>query len=128
MPNFEEPRTDPGAPPRVACRRRRVLGVDLWVEPPGEEAQAIADVGSAARATHLRLVGALEGELHEGPLRGDERATLRLRFLARRDDVHVTDEAICELLACLPARLRWTLLAKLDELDGIPDFTPLPAP
>ncbi len=82
----------------------------------------------AATATHLRLATVMEVHRDEGEPEGDnEDGVLRLRFLARRDDVHVTDEAIWELLVRLPGGLRWSRLAKLEEFDGIPNFVPLPA-
>ena len=82
----------------------------------------------AATATHLRLAAVLEECRDEGARDGgDEDGELRLRFLARRDDVHVTDEAIWELLCRLSGRLRWSRLAKLEEFDGVPSFAPLPA-
>ena len=80
----------------------------------------------AATATHLRLVAVLERHRDEEASQDDD-DVLRLRFLARRDDVHVTDEAIWELLARLPGGLRWSRLAKLEEFDGIPSVAPLPA-
>lgn len=83
---------------------------------------------SAATATHLRLAAVLEEHRDEGtPEDGNEDGVLRLRFLARRDEVHVTDEAIWELLVRLPGRLRWSRLTKLEEFDGVPSFAPLPA-
>lgn len=81
----------------------------------------------AATATHLRLAAALEEPRGEEESRNDEHGELQLRFLARRDDVHVTDEAIWELLAQLPGRLWWSRLVKLEEFDGMPSFAPLPA-
>ena len=52
---------------------------------------------------------------------------LRLRFVSRLDDVHLTDEAICELIACMPGNLRWVRLDKLEEIDGEAAFLALPA-
>jgi hypothetical protein len=103
------------------------LGIDLSVERPCDEGQVVSDAQAAVRATHLRFVAATVDEPDEGAVRAGVGGELRLRFLARRDDVHVTDEAICELLACIPGRLRWVRLAKLEEFDGVPGFPPLPA-
>ncbi len=131
MTRFTETSAQPSAQPsalsRAACRRRRVLGIDLWVERVRDEEQVVADARSAAMTTHLRLAAASVEELEEGAVRAGEWGDLRLRFLARRDDVHVTDEAICELLGRIPPRLRWVSLVKLEEFDGCPSFAALPA-
>ncbi|MHB1784014.1 MAG: hypothetical protein ACYCTE_15265 [Acidimicrobiales bacterium] len=127
MDNLDGPSTQLSATARPACRRRRVVGIDLWVERSCGEGQPLTVARSAARATHLRLVAALKEGLDETACSAGEDDVLRLRFAARRDDVHVTDEAIWELLTRLPASLRWSRLAKLEEFDAIPDFPPLPA-
>jgi hypothetical protein len=54
----------------------------------------------------------------------NELAELQLRFVARRDDVHLTDEAICELLDQLAGRIRWSQLVKLEEFDGVSVLEP----
>ena len=118
----------PRTPERPRCQRQRVVGVDLWVDCPSGWKQAVAVARCAATATHLRLAAVLEEHRYEGALDGgNEDGQLRLRFLARRDDVHVTDEAFWELLAQLPGEVRWSRLAKLEEFDGVPSFAPLPA-
>ncbi len=115
-------------PARPGWRRQRVVGVDLWADCPSGGQQVIDMARCAATATHLRLATVMEVHRDEGEPEGDnEDGVLRLRFLARRDDVHVTDEAIWELLVRLPGGLRWSRLAKLEEFDGIPNFVPLPA-
>ena len=127
MSTPEEPSSRVSNVPRAACARQRVVGIDLSVERPCDEAQVVADAQAAARATHLRFVAAMVGEPDDGAVRAGVDADLRLRFLARRDDVHVTDEAICELLTCIPGRLRWVRMSKLVEFDGVPGFPPLRA-
>ena len=122
MDNLDGPSTQLSASTRAACRRRRVVGIDLWMERPRGEGQALAMARSAASATHLRLVAALEEGLDETAFRAREDDALQLRFAARRDDVHMTDEAIWELLTRLPASLRWSRLAQLEEFEGIPAF------
>ncbi|MHB1503790.1 MAG: hypothetical protein ACYCTL_02550 [Acidimicrobiales bacterium] len=108
--------------------RRRVVGIDLFAEHPLGIDQVVAEARARSVETHLRLVAAFDQTGSAPVVSGNEDAALRLRFLARQDDVHVTDEAICELLARLSGRLRWSQLSKLEEFDGIPAFVPLPSP
>ena len=104
--------------------RRRVIGVDVLAEYPLGYKQLIDQARSGAMGTHLRLVAGIdETDVKDGS-EGNE--YFRLRFLARRDDVHVTDDAIFELLAQLTVRLRWSELIKLEEFDGVPAFVALP--
>lgn len=119
------PSWTPGRP-AATCRRRRVLGVDLWAERPSGADQMLVEARSGANDTYFRLVAALEAEDSDGSAWESVRKEMRLRFVARQDDVHVTDEAICELLSRLSGKLRWSRLAKLEEFDGIPAFIPLP--
>ncbi|MHB8191350.1 MAG: hypothetical protein ACYDHP_13215 [Ferrimicrobium sp.] len=101
---------------RMQCQRRRVIGFDVWAESPLGDERLVARARDGAIGTHLRLVAAVD-EADVG---------VRLRFAARQDDVHVTDEAICELLSRLTSRLRWSELVKLEEFDGVPAFVSLP--
>lgn len=101
----------------------RVIGVDLWAECPAGGDRVVAQGRSVAERTHLKLSAFSAPEA--GAVAGDERARLWLRFVAREDDVYVTDEAICELLTGLAGRLRWSKLTKLEEIDGAPAFVPL---
>ena len=126
MDNLDVPSVQLISTARAICRRR-VVGIDLCLERPYDEGQTLAIARSAASATHLRLVAAMAEEPDERVVRAGTDGGLRLRFIARSEDVHVADEAICELLTSLPGALRWSRLAKLEEFDGIPDFSPLPA-
>jgi len=120
--------TEPKAmPSQVECRRRRVVGVDMWIEAPLDSEQVVYQARAAAIYTHLRLAAVFNG-IGRGSARENEDARLRLRFLARQEDVHITDEAIFELVGRLSTRLRWSDLVKLEEFDGIPAFVPLPSP
>lgn len=105
-------------------QRRRVVGVDLWAECPQGADAVVAEGLSGATGTHLRLSAFTISDTGEAT-KSDEIAELGLRFVARRDDVHVTDEAICELLAKLSGRLRWSKLSKLEEFDGVAAFAAL---
>ncbi len=115
------------APLGHTARRRRVIGVDVWAEYPLGDQHLTAQARAGAMGTHLFLVAAVTGSDSGVTRHGDGEAALRLRFVARQDDVHLTDEAICELLARLALRLRWSKLAKLEEFDGVPAFAPLPS-
>lgn len=104
--------------------RRRVIGVDLWVECPSGREQVVSQARLAAMRTHLRLSEAWDKVGSENTARVNELAELQLRFVARRDDVHLTDEAICELLDQLAGRIRWSQLVKLEEFDGVSVLEP----
>ncbi len=111
------------------CQRRRVVGVDVRAERPVEGAVGDQEVVSKARIaaanTHLRLVAAVDARPDGSAVRDSD---LLLRFVARRDDVHVTDDAIWELLAALSKPFRWSQLVKLEEFDGMASFDALPSP
>ncbi len=113
-------------PSRLGFVRRRVVGMDVWVECPNGMNHAIDQARESTSGTHLRLVAALEGAGIRGASRSNEHAVLRLRFVARQDDSHITDEAVFELLARLPMQLHWSDLVKLEEFDGVPAYAPLP--
>ncbi len=119
--------TQRSAAARPGWQRQRVVGVDRWVDCSCGGEQRVPTARSAAIATHPRLAAAPAGRLDEGASRDNEHGGLRLRFATRRDDGHVTDEAIWELLARLPGGMRWSRLPKLEEFDGIPSVAPLPA-
>ncbi|MHB1712311.1 MAG: hypothetical protein ACYCV7_13070 [Acidimicrobiales bacterium] len=125
MPLLERATVSDGSVRRATpAARRRVIGVDLWAECQAGADRAVAQGRSVAARTHLRL-SAFGDPGACSAVAGDERARLWLRFVAREDDVYVTDEAICDLLAGLAGRLRWSKLVKLEELDGAPVFVPL---
>ncbi len=107
---------------RSTASRCRVVGVDLWVDGSMGEERMIAAARQGAGDTHLRLSAAMEPKTTDG----DFSDYVRLRFVARRDDAHVTDEAISELLAGLSGKVSWSQLLKLEEFDGVPAFVPLP--
>jgi hypothetical protein len=116
--------------PALGCRRQRVVGIDLWVHAGSPLDLLLSLVRQAASSTHLRLAGVLEEPAEGGGENGlgpQEPAGVRLRFLARLEDTHLTDQAIWELVEKLPPGLRWWRLLKLEEFDGVPDFVPLPA-
>jgi hypothetical protein len=110
----------------LGFQRRRVVGVDVWAECPFGDKEAVARARAAADGTHLRLDAAFSEVDSYRMAGGSGLAGTRLRFVAREEDVHVTDQAICELLAGLAGRVKWSELAKLEEFDGVPAFVPLP--
>ena len=110
---------------RAACVRRRVIGVDIWAKCPLGSEQVVTNARSAATNTYLRLVDTVNETGLTGNIQNNTLAQLKLRFLARRDDVHVTDDAIWELLNELAGQIEWSKLVKLEEFDGVPAFAPL---
>ena len=119
--------TNSKVPVGRTAHRRRVIGIDVWAEYPLGDQHLIAQARSGAMGTHLFLAAAVTASDSGVTTHGDGDAELKLRFVARQDDVHVTDEAICELLERLALRLRWSKLTKLEEFDGVPAFAPLPS-
>ncbi|WP_276961679.1 MULTISPECIES: hypothetical protein [Ferrimicrobium] len=101
---------------RAKCQRRRVVGLDVWVEARSNAQDIVALTQLAVIQTHLRFIGTLDG--------GGGR--VRLRFMARDEEVHLTDGALVELVNKLADRLMWTGLTKLEEYDCVPAFAPFP--
>lgn len=104
-----------------------MIGFDIWAEHSGSIEELIAQARLAAMNTHLCLVAACVGDKLAETNEGNRFLGLQLRFVARGDDLHITDEAICEVLSKLADRVRWSRLIKLEEFDGVPAFTPLPS-
>jgi isocitrate dehydrogenase len=111
-------------------RRRRVVGVDMWIEIDPRAGDAVGAVRCAASGTHLRLDAAVDTDGNPvavtGPSGSDTCGVVRVRLLARHEDAHVTDAAITELLARFEERVRWSHLVKLEEFDSVPAYVPLP--
>ena len=85
----------------------------------------VAKARSGAMGSHLRLVTASDGAGTAKTARGDAHGELRSRVVARQDGVHVTNGAICGLLARSSRRLRRSQLVTLEEIDGVPAIVPL---
>ena len=111
-----------------ASRRRRVVGLDVWLE---AHPRTPIPIGSALVAalcpTHARLthLADLDGRC---AWPGDDVADatqLQGRILVRDDDTHLNDAALAEVLGAVASVASWTLLRKLEEFDGIPAFVPL---
>jgi hypothetical protein len=105
----------PSAAVRERCRRRRIIGIDMWAESSLGVQRVIALAQASATHTEFRLIGAVDEV--------DDR--VRLRFRARDDEVHLTDRALIDLMTRLSDQLRWSGLSKLEEFDGVPAFAPL---
>lgn len=103
--------------PFRTSRRRRVVGVDIWVETPAGAQAAVEAARQAAADTHLRLLTSLHLD--------DD--VVRARFVGRDPEGHLGDSAIVELLVQLGERLRWFDVRKLEEFDGVPNYIPLPS-
>jgi len=113
-------------PVPATARRRRVVGIDVWVESrPAAPSALEPALVSALNGGHCRLAGF---EAIEGVLDGAAGTTARCRILTRRDDAHLTDEGVVEALTAVASVARWSVVRKLEEFDGIPGFTPLTAP
>jgi len=74
--------------------------------------------------THL----CLEGLVRPDPGTGEDHRKIRVRLMTRDEDTHLTDAAVAEALLMLEERLRWSRLDKLQEIDHMPDYPPLPQP
>ena len=113
---------EPFPGPSESCRRR-VVGVDVWLEVwPGRECEPGPALHSALGRAGCRLIDvAIVGTGSNAP---DDRR-LRARVVARCDDAHLTDSAVAEVLAALATVGHWSLVRKLEEFDAIPAFAPI---
>jgi len=107
-------------PVPMGSRPRRVVGIDVWCEARPTAAAVLAiDLRRALLRTHCRLRALTpdpEGLNEADPPR------VRGRIVADRDDVHVTDTGIADVLEALSHR---SLVRKLEEFDGIPGYPPI---
>jgi len=122
-------RIEPFPVPETSVRRR-VVGLDVWLEtrprassPLGRTLVA-ALASTALRLTHLE-------DLH-GRLVWPSAETVttaatqnRARLMLRDEDAHLTDQAIAEALAAVGGIATWSLVRKLEEFDAVEAFAPL---
>ncbi|MCL5447139.1 MAG: hypothetical protein M1350_07045 [Actinobacteria bacterium] len=135
--------------------RRRTVGFDLWIDQASMRQLPAQDIRHLIGDTHLSLSTIYRSEqatqeqaTQDGSttdLKPCRKAALRnhtaglafldgspadmpirARFLAREEGVHITDAAIAEMLIALSDRLHWSKLEKLEEIDNIPAYVPLP--
>ena len=110
--------------------RRRVVGIDVWLEtrpavssPLGRSLVA-ALAPTAVRLTHLEdLCGRLVWPVAEQEAETASQA--RARLMVRNEDGHLTDAAISEALIALGVTATWSLVRKLEEFDAVEAFVPL---
>jgi len=113
---------EPFPVPSGSCRRR-VIGVDAWLEVwPASERVPRPELHAALAHTDYRLV---DVAVVTSGLDAPNDRRLRARVAARRDDAHLTDSAVAEVLTALAAVGHWTLVRKLEEFDAIPAFPPI---
>lgn len=113
---------EPFPVPAGACRRR-VIGVDVWLEVwPANSGVPGPALHSALARTGCRLIDVTV--VSTGFDEPDGRR-LRARVVARHDDDHLTDSAVAEVLDALAAVGHWSLVRKLEEFDAIPAFPPI---
>lgn len=111
--------------------RRRVVGLDLWLDVRHRGSAELGDglvaalLRTAVRLTHLEDIDGRP----LWPVAGHAEATrVRARVVARDDDVHLTDSALLEVLAAVSTVSDWSLTRKLEEHDGVAAFAPLGSP
>jgi len=104
-------------------RRRRVIGIDVWLELwPTREGVPGPALPAALARTSCRLIDVAPFAAEVG---GPYDRRLRARIVARAEDAHLTDGAVIEVLAALAEVGHWSLVRKLEEFDAIPAFPPI---
>lgn len=122
---IEVPRIEPHLA-RRRLQRRRVVGVDVFVETTRTPDEVASSLVGAALGSPLHLKMISNRGTQVWPYNGATTYCVdhyRCRFIARAEDVHVTDAAIQDLLAQISARLTWMHVEKLNELDGEAGYT-----
>ena len=111
--------------------RRRVIGLDVWLEFRHGAADVLrhdlvgALLRTPARLTHLDDLGGRPLWPASEPV---PTTKARARVVARNEDVHLTDAALLEVLGAVSTIAGWSVVRKLEEFDGIEAFTPLGTP
>jgi isocitrate dehydrogenase len=109
----------------VSTTKRRVVGVDVFVETellPAQLARELTDVATAA-GVRLQMItnrGAMVFPSNERSVSLVDH--FRCRFI-RHDDGDLADDAIIALLQKVGARYRWMHVEKLQEFDGEAAFS-----
>ena len=118
----------PVAPPGVnvvATGKRRVVGVDIFVESAAEPAQLARELTQVADAAGVRLQMITNRGAMVFPSNDRDVSLVdhfRCRFI-RHDDGDLADGAILQLLEKVGARYPWMHVEKLQEFDGEPAFS-----
>ena len=114
------------APDLVRATRRRVVGVDLFIESAlGTDVLGPA-LAALAGGTALMLKVISNRGTQVWPSLGtlaDPVDHYRCRFMVRDPDTDLTDDALLALLDRVRASHRWMHLEKLQEFDGVPGYT-----
>lgn len=113
-------------PVNVTTTRRRVVGFDVFVESALPPAAIAATLNAAANGRPVRLKMISNRGTQVWPATGGATDTVdhwRCRFVARDEDVHVTDGEITSFLDLIGGDLRWMHVEKLQEFDGEPGWT-----
>ena len=108
--------------------RRRVVGLDMWVEVRQDYSAPLgrALVGALLR-TPMRLthLDDLDGRPLWPASEPVPAGRARARLMARDEDAHLTDAALLEVLSAVSRVTDWSIVRKLEEFDGVDAFAPL---
>ena len=119
------PRID-AAPDFVKSGRRRVVGVDIFVESPLSAEALGKDLEGLAADTPLKLKMISNRGTKVYPPTGATTDCVdhwRCRFVARDGAADLPDAVLFDLLRRVAAKHRWMHLEKLQEFDGANGFT-----
>jgi isocitrate dehydrogenase len=113
-------------PDVVRASRRRVAGVDVFVESALSPEELGKSAASLVEGTSLRL----EMVASRGTMVYPTTSTITdtvdasyCRFMVREEGAHLTDEQLLELLTRMSADLTWTHVEKLNSFDGVEGWT-----
>jgi len=109
----------------VETAKRRVVGVDIFVETSLDPAQLAPELTQVADAARVRLQMITNRGAMVFPSNDRDVSLVdhfRCRFI-RHDDGDLADAAILELLQKVGAKYRWMHVEKLQEFDGEPAFS-----
>lgn len=119
------PRID-AAPDFVKSGRRRVVGVDIFVESPLSAEALGKDLEGLAADTPVKLKMISNRGTKVYPPTGATTDCVdhwRCRFVARDGAADLPDAVLFDLLRRVAAKHRWMHLEKLQEFDGANGFT-----
>jgi len=113
-------------PDYVKARTRRVIGMDIFIE----SALSPAQLGDSLEKLAVGSVLALKVISNRGTKVYPSKGTItdcidqyRCRFLFRLDDGELTEKQLQDLLSRVASQHRWISIEKLQEFEGVPNFT-----
>jgi isocitrate dehydrogenase len=114
------------APDFVKVARRRVVGVDVFVEStlPVEQLGKSVEGLVAGSPVELKMVESRGTKIY--PSTGTMTDTVdhyRCRLMQRDSAGDLTEAQVLEVLTLVGAKHRWMHVEKLNEFDGVPGFT-----